>query len=62
MRITRIAMLNFKGVRERVIDDVDEHLNVLIGDNDSGKSSILLAIELALSSNAKNFSKSVKCF
>lgn len=46
--ITRIVLSNFK--RFETLDlQVDEELNILIGDNEAGKSSILLALDLVLS-------------
>lgn len=46
--ITKIVLANFK--RFETLDlQVDEELNILIGDNEAGKSSILLALDLVLS-------------
>jgi len=46
--ITKIVLSNFK--RFETLDlQVDEALNILIGDNEAGKSSILLALDLVLS-------------
>ncbi|MFL9838604.1 TOPRIM nucleotidyl transferase/hydrolase domain-containing protein [Flavobacterium sp. ST-75] len=48
MKIRKLKALNFK--RFETLDiDFEDNLNVLIGDNESGKSSILLAIDLVLS-------------
>ena len=47
MKITKIKIFNFKKFRFLEVDFKD-NLNVIIGDNEAGKSSILLAIELAL--------------
>ncbi|MEM9357949.1 MAG: AAA family ATPase [Pseudomonadota bacterium] len=49
--ITRIHIQNYRGFRDLEISDLDPKLNILIGDNDTGKSSILSAIDLALSCN-----------
>jgi len=49
--IRKIHLKNFKGFRERVIDEFHEGVNVLIGDNDTGKSSVLLAVDLVLGAN-----------
>lgn len=48
MKITKLRAFNFKKFDFTEID-FKKNLNVLIGDNESGKSSILLAIDLALS-------------
>ena len=46
--ITKIVLSNFK--RFETLDlQVDEELNIFIGDNEAGKSSILLALDLVLS-------------
>ncbi|WP_075590157.1 ATP-dependent nuclease [Labilibacter marinus] len=47
MKIIKLRLFNFKKFEFLEID-FKENLNVLIGDNESGKSSILLAIDLAL--------------
>ncbi len=49
--IEKIQFLNFKGFRNQRIDGLNSGLNILIGDNDTGKSSVLLAIDLVLSCN-----------
>lgn len=46
--ITKIQLQNFKKYRKFEVD-VDPELNLLIGDNEAGKSTILNAIELVLS-------------
>ncbi|MDV6326861.1 AAA family ATPase [Idiomarina sp. Sol25] len=46
--ITKIKLKNFKKYREFDVD-VNPELNLLIGDNEAGKSTILSAIELVLS-------------
>lgn len=48
MKITKLKLLNFKKFPFLEIDFNEIH-NVIIGDNESGKSSILLAIDLAIS-------------
>lgn len=47
----KIHCLNFKGFRNRKIEGLKNNINILIGDNDTGKSTILLAIDLVLSAN-----------
>ena len=45
--IKRIVLSNFKRFRNLEIE-FDDELNVLIGDNEAGKSSVLLALDLAI--------------
>ncbi|WP_284126428.1 ATP-dependent nuclease [Parerythrobacter aestuarii] len=49
--IQTIHLRNFKGFRNRKIEGLDASLNIFIGDNDTGKSSILQAIDLVLGAN-----------
>lgn len=46
--ITKIVLSNFKRFESFELG-FDEKLNILIGDNEAGKSSVLLALDLALS-------------
>jgi predicted ATP-dependent endonuclease of OLD family len=46
--IERIKLLNFKRFQELSID-FDKDFNTIIGDNESGKSTVLLALDLVLS-------------
>lgn len=46
--ITKIKLFNFKKF-ENLIIDCNEDINIIIGDNEAGKSSILLAIHLVVS-------------
>ena len=48
INIEKIKLSNFKRFRELTID-FDEDFNTIIGDNESGKSTILLALDLVLS-------------
>lgn len=48
--IEKLKIVNFKRFRELVID-FDKSFNTIIGDNESGKSTVLLAIDLVLSGN-----------
>lgn len=50
--VRKIHCLNFKGFRNRKIEGLNNGLNIFIGDNETGKSSILLAIDLVLGANA----------
>ena len=46
--IKKIKLFNFKRFNELEVE-FDETINLLIGDNEAGKSSILLALDLVLS-------------
>ena len=50
--ITKIKLYNFRRFREYVIEP-NEKCNILIGDNESGKSTILEAIDLVSSGNMR---------
>ncbi len=50
--IEKIHCKNFKGFRHRKVDGLNSNLNIFIGDNETGKSSILLAMELVLGGNS----------
>ncbi len=49
MHISKVLIRNFKCFRSDFVLELNEGMNVLVGDNDSGKSTILEAINLALS-------------
>lgn len=49
--ISKIKLHNFKKFSDFSVE-LDEHINILVGDNDAGKSSILTAVDLVL--NASN--------
>ncbi|NVD28598.1 AAA family ATPase [Parasphingorhabdus flavimaris] len=49
--IEKIHLKNFKGFRDRKVQSLDSGLNIFVGDNETGKSSILLAVELVLGAN-----------
>ncbi|MDD3120477.1 MAG: AAA family ATPase, partial [Candidatus Gracilibacteria bacterium] len=49
MYIKKIVIENFKCFQGKFELDLNEGLNILVGDNESGKSTILEAINLALS-------------
>ncbi len=46
--IKKVVLSNFKRFKSFELD-LDDKLNILIGDNEAGKSSVLLALDLALS-------------
>lgn len=49
MHLTKVIISNFKCFGEKFILDLNPRLNILVGDNEAGKSTILEAIHLALS-------------
>ncbi len=51
-KIKKIRLLNFKRFTDYVIEP-NEHINILVGDNEAGKSSILEAIDLVTSGNVR---------
>jgi predicted ATP-dependent endonuclease of OLD family len=53
MKITKIKIFNYKQFKKLSIDFNDD-INLLIGDNDSGKSTILEAINLCLTGYYRN--------
>ena len=55
MHISKVIIKNFKSFREIFCLDLDKGLNILVGNNEAGKSTILEAIHLVLSglSNGK---------
>lgn len=50
MFISKMKIHNFKCYRDFEID-LEEGLNIIVGDNEAGKSTILEAINLALTGN-----------
>lgn len=48
MQITKVKISNFKCCQETFTLNLDEGLNVIVGANESGKTTILEAIHLAL--------------
>lgn len=48
MHITGLSIVNFKSFKDRFDLKLNDGLNVLVGDNEAGKSTILEAINLAL--------------
>ena len=49
MHISKIIIRNFKCFKSDFVLEFNKGLNVIVGDNESGKSTILEAINLALS-------------
>lgn len=49
MRLKKVIIENFKCFRGKFELELNEGLNILVGDNESGKSTILEAVHLALS-------------
>lgn len=47
MHIKKVVIKNFKSLRDRAIV-LNPHMNVIVGDNETGKSSLLEAVNLAL--------------
>lgn len=47
MRVDKIIVKNFKKIRQQVFD-FNPDINIIVGDNESGKSTILEALELCL--------------
>ncbi|MGH1384322.1 ATP-dependent nuclease [Kordia sp.] len=48
MEITKVVINNFKGFKDKFIIHLNSGLNIIVGDNEAGKSTILEAINLAL--------------
>lgn len=49
-RVSRLVLANFKKFESLTLD-FETDMNVLIGDNEAGKSSVLLAMDLAMSAS-----------
>ena len=47
MAISKVKITNFKSICETLTVDFSQGVNILVGDNDVGKSTILEAIYLA---------------
>lgn len=60
MRIHRIAVDSFKGVRDRTVEFPDTGITVLQGRNESGKSSLIEAFDLLLEIPDSSGAKAVK--
>lgn len=51
VKINKLIVENFKKFRSRLEIDFNDEINILIGDNESGKSTILKALEYVTSGN-----------
>ena len=49
MKIEKLILQNYKSFKERTVIEFNDGLNILVGDNEAGKSTILEAIHLCLS-------------
>lgn len=52
--ISKVHCQNFRAFRDRQIDGLTSGVNILVGDNDTGKSTILLALDLVLRTSITN--------
>ena len=50
MRINKLKITNFKKFKNREFE-FNEDINIIVGDNESGKSTLLEALELCLNLN-----------
>ena len=50
--LSKIKLINFKRFRNYIIEP-NEGMNILVGDNEVGKSSVLEAIDLVASGNVR---------
>ena len=48
MHITKVVIKNYRCLNETTVD-LNAHLNILVGNNECGKSTFLEAVNLALS-------------
>ena len=49
MKIEKLVLQNYKSFKDRTVIEFNEGLNILVGDNEAGKSTILEAVHLCLS-------------
>lgn len=49
MKIEKLVLQNYKSFKERTVIEFNESLNILVGNNEAGKSTILEALHLCLS-------------
>ncbi|OYX47057.1 MAG: hypothetical protein B7Y90_13900, partial [Alphaproteobacteria bacterium 32-64-14] len=48
MKIRRIEVRDFRKLRHVIVDDLKDGLNVVVGDNEAGKSTLLAAMRACL--------------
>ncbi|GAA3962001.1 AAA family ATPase [Gordonia caeni] len=60
MRLHRLALKDFRGIREREIEFADSGITVVEGANEAGKSSMIEALDLLLRTQASSRSAAVK--
>jgi len=53
VRITRVALHHWKGIEDYVLEDIDPGLNLVLGDNETGKTRIADAIWFGLFESSK---------
>jgi len=49
VKIEKLVLQNYKSFKDRTVIEFNEGLNILVGDNEAGKSTILEAVHLCLS-------------
>lgn len=49
MKIKKLVLQNYKSFKDRTVIEFNDSLNILVGDNEAGKSTILEAVHLCLS-------------
>ncbi|ENU79417.1 hypothetical protein F975_02662 [Acinetobacter sp. ANC 3789] len=49
MKIKKLVLQNYKSFKDRTVIEFNDGLNILVGDNEAGKSTILEAVHLCLS-------------
>ena len=57
-RLTRLSVENFRSIRGRIDVDLDAPVILVHGANGSGKTSLLLALELGLTGNVNSLQRS----
>ena len=48
MKISKVRIVNFKKFKDEFVFELNDGINILVGDNNSGKSTVLEAVHLAL--------------